>query len=108
MAVKISLENDVIRLFEDAGASFGADINAYTSYEETVYQLDLPDNIQLQSTFGVDAWRGDGLDLWDSEVERKKGVVLGEFRMARLDDKSFGEKFWPLHWKAACMNRKMH
>ncbi|MCZ8485781.1 insulinase family protein [Vibrio lentus] len=55
MAVKISLENDVIRLFEDAGASFGADINAYTSYEETVYQLDLPDNIQLQSTFGVDA-----------------------------------------------------
>ncbi|MCZ8488967.1 insulinase family protein [Vibrio lentus] len=33
-------ENDVIRLvFEDAGANFGADINAFTSYEETVYQL---------------------------------------------------------------------
>ncbi|MGF1851952.1 insulinase family protein [Vibrio satsumensis] len=87
-------ENDVIRLFEDAGASFGADINAYTSYEETVYQLDLPDNIQLQSALTWMRDIGDGLDLSSSEVEKEKGVVLGEFRMARLDDKSFGEKFF--------------
>ncbi|MEO9497246.1 MAG: insulinase family protein [Vibrio splendidus] len=87
-------ENDVIRLFEDAGASFGADINAYTSYEETVYQLDLPDNIQLQSALTWMRDIGDGLDLSSSEVEKEKGVVLGEFRMARLDDKSFGDIYY--------------
>ncbi|MEL0607395.1 M16 family metallopeptidase [Vibrio echinoideorum] len=86
-------QNDLIRLFEDAGASFGADINAYTSYEETVYQLDLPDNIQLQSALTWMRDIGDGLDLSSSEVEKEKGVVLGEFRMARLDDKSFPEKY---------------
>ncbi|MFA0654676.1 M16 family metallopeptidase [Vibrio sp. 10N.222.49.C12] len=87
-------QNDVIRLFEDAGASFGADINAYTSYEETVYQLDLPDNIQLQSALTWMRDIGDGLDLSSSEVEKEKGVVLGEFRMARLDDKSFGDIYY--------------
>ncbi|WP_286302682.1 M16 family metallopeptidase [Vibrio apostichopi] len=87
-------QNDVIRLFEDAGASFGADINAYTSYEETVYQLDLPDNVQLQSALTWMRDVGDGLDIASSEVEKEKGVILGEFRMARLDDKSFGEVFY--------------
>ncbi|SBS60320.1 insulinase family protein [Vibrio atlanticus] len=87
-------QNDVIALFEDAGASFGADINAYTSYEETVYQLDLPDNVQLQSALTWMRDIGDGLDLTSSEVEKEKGVVLGEFRMARLDDKSFPEVFY--------------
>ncbi|MCZ4308475.1 insulinase family protein [Vibrio sp. 10N.286.46.A8] len=86
-------QNDVIRLFEDAGASFGDDINAYTSYEETVYELDLPDNVQLQSALTWMRDIGDGLDLASSEVEKEKGVILGEFRMARLDDKSFSEVF---------------
>ncbi|TKG39415.1 M16 family metallopeptidase, partial [Vibrio tasmaniensis] len=67
-------QNDVIRLFEDAGASFGADINAYTSYQETVYQLDLPDNVQLQSALTWMRDIGDALDLSSSEVEKEKGV----------------------------------
>ena len=87
-------ENDVIRLFEDAGASFGADINAYTSYQETVYQLDLPDNVQLQSALTWMRDIGDALDLSSSEVEKEKGVILGEFRYARLDDKPFAEQFF--------------
>ncbi|MEZ9441455.1 M16 family metallopeptidase, partial [Vibrio atlanticus] len=73
--------------------SFGDDINAYTSYEETVYELDLPDNVQLQSALTWMRDIGDGLDLASSEVEKEKGVILGEFRMARLDDKSFSEVF---------------
>ncbi|MFS1489296.1 M16 family metallopeptidase [Vibrio splendidus] len=87
-------QNDVIRLFEDAGASFGADINAYTSYQETVYQLDLPDNVQLQSALTWMRDIGDRLDLSSSEVEKEKGVILGEFRYARLDDKPFAEQFF--------------
>ena len=86
-------QNDVIRLFEEAGSSFGADINAYTSYEDTVYELDLPDNLQLEQALTWMRDVGDGLDLSSSEVEKEKGVILGEFRMARLDDKSFPEKY---------------
>ncbi|MEZ8336924.1 M16 family metallopeptidase [Vibrio cyclitrophicus] len=87
-------QNDVIRLFEDAGASFGADINAYTSYQETVYELDLPDNTQLEQALTWLRDIGDGLEIADTEVEKEKGVIIGEFRYARLDDKPFAEQFF--------------
>ncbi|MEZ9309496.1 insulinase family protein, partial [Vibrio cyclitrophicus] len=60
----------------------------------TVYQLDLPDNVQLQSALTWMRDIGDGLDLSSSEVEKEKGVILGEFRYARLDDKPFAEQFF--------------
>ena len=33
--------NDVVKLFEASGGSFGADINATTTYQQTTYKLDL-------------------------------------------------------------------
>ncbi|UTT86511.1 insulinase family protein [Vibrio pelagius] len=87
-------QNDVISLFEDAGVSFGADLNAYTSYQETVYQLDLPDNTQLTQALTWMRDVGDGLDIADVEVEKEKGVILGEFRYARLEDKQLADKFY--------------
>ena len=35
-------ENELIAVLRSFGAGFGADINAYTSYDETVYQLTMP------------------------------------------------------------------
>ena len=87
-------QNDVIRLFEDAGVSFGADLNAYTSYQETVYQLDLPDNTKLTQALTWMRDIGDGLDIADVEVEKEKGVILGEFRHARLEDKQLADRFY--------------
>lgn len=40
--------NDVVKLFEQSGGSFGADINAFTSYQQTSYQLDLANNTKLE------------------------------------------------------------
>lgn len=87
-------QNDVISLFEHAGVSFGADLNAYTSYQETVYQLDLPDNTQLTQALTWMRDIGDGLDIADVEVEKEKGVILGEFRYSRLEDKQLADKFY--------------
>src|SRR5690606_12889572 len=35
-------ENDLLRILERHGLAFGADTNAYTSFDETVYMLELP------------------------------------------------------------------
>src|SRR3990167_5198286 len=35
-------KNDIIRYIEGVGMRFGADLNAYTSWDETVYQLEVP------------------------------------------------------------------
>lgn len=71
--------NDVVELFEQSGASFGADLNAYTSYQETLYKLDLPDNKNLDKALAWFRDIGDGLLLSEDEIEKEKGVILGNF-----------------------------
>lgn len=86
--------NDVVKMFEESGLSFGADINAYTSYYETVYKLDLPNRIQLENAVKWMRDIGDGLTISDEEVEKEKGVIQGEIRRNRPEHKSFNEKLY--------------
>ncbi|CDT51765.1 zinc protease [Vibrio coralliirubri] len=86
--------NDVVELFEQSGASFGADLNAYTSYQETLYKLDLPDNKNLDKALAWFRDIGDGLLLSGAEIEKEKGVILGEFRHTRVEDKPLSFKFY--------------
>ncbi|WP_158584240.1 M16 family metallopeptidase [Salinibius halmophilus] len=81
-------ENDVVRFFERAGMQFGGDINAYTTFGETVYQLSIPsDDRELVSeayqVLGDWAYR---LDISPEEVEKEIGVVLEEWQMRGTDD----------------------
>lgn len=86
--------NDVVNMFEKAGLTFGADINAYTSYYETVYKLDLPSNQQIDE--GVMWLRdiADGLTLSAAEIDKEKGVIQGEIRRTRPEHKSLSEKYY--------------
>lgn len=86
--------NDVIKLFEQGGASFGADINAYTSYEETVYKLDLVDNSQLKEALLWMRDIGDGMTMDAKEVNKEAEVIQGEFRLTRLQEKPIGFQFY--------------
>ncbi|MCV5638584.1 insulinase family protein, partial [Escherichia coli] len=81
--------NDVVKLFEQSGGSFGADINAFTTYQQTSYKLDLANNDKLEDALTWMRDIGDGLEFAPAQVEKEKGVVLGEWRRANPDDKSF-------------------
>jgi zinc protease len=54
--------NQLIREMQSRGIAFGAHVNAYTSFDETVYMLDLPDlkPDTLDLTFGIMRDFGDG------------------------------------------------
>lgn len=86
--------NEMVSLFEQAGLTFGADINAYTAYYETVYQLDLPDNTQLNNALLWMRDIGDGLTIAPAEVEKEKGVIQGEIRRTRPGNKSLADKYY--------------
>jgi len=70
----------LIEWFQENGMAFGADTNAYTSFSETVYQLDLPNSDTETLTEGFTVMRdwADGLLLEEAEVTKEKGVVDGE------------------------------
>lgn len=62
------------------GIAFGAHANAYTSFDETVYMLDLPNNEADTLKLGFDVMRdfGDGAFLRNEEIDKERGVILAE------------------------------
>ncbi len=71
----------VVKL-QHLGLQFGAHTNAHTSFDETVYKLDLPDPKPETLATGLTVmadWAG-GMLLVPAEVERERGVILAELR----------------------------
>ncbi|MEO6570566.1 MAG: insulinase family protein [Ilumatobacteraceae bacterium] len=75
-------ENELIDTLRSFGAAFGADVNAFTSYDETVYSLVVPNAPESLET-GLNV-----LEQWlshatfdDAQVVAERGVVLDEWRV---------------------------
>jgi len=75
--------NELIRVLERFGSDFGPDVNAYTSYEETVYELELPTDSQeiLETGFDVLEQWATAATLDPTEVDLERGVLLEEWRV---------------------------
>lgn len=73
--------NGMIDYLESKGAKFGKDLNAHTSFNETVYKLQLPSkNINfLDSTLTILADWADGLLLDSTEIDKERGVIYSEW-----------------------------
>ncbi len=71
----------MVRFLESKGAKFGKDLNAHTSFDETVYKLQLPssDPATVDSTLLIMADWAYGLSFDPVEVEKEKGVILSEW-----------------------------
>ncbi len=85
--------NELISVLESFGPRFGPDINAYTSFDETVYELSLSAEEDLMG-LGIDVlrqWAGEAT-LTETDVVEERGVVLDEWRLrAQGFDGRFGE-----------------
>ncbi|MCD8282916.1 MAG: insulinase family protein [Prevotella sp.] len=76
--------NDVIEYCRSIGVEFGRDLNAYTSVEETVYNID---NVPTYREASLDScllilrdW-ADGLTLDPVEIDKERGVIHEEWRL---------------------------
>lgn len=76
--------NSLIEYCRSIGVEFGADLNAYTSIEETVYNIDnVPTNREssLDSCLLILRDWADGLTLAPEEIDKERGVIHEEWRM---------------------------
>jgi zinc protease len=75
-------EGEMVRLLERQGLAFGADTNAQTSFEHTIYMLDLPRNdpALLGTALMLMRETASELKFDPAAVERERGVVLAEMR----------------------------
>ncbi len=74
--------NELITVLESFGPRFGPDINAHTSYDETVYELSLSNEDELLD-LGIGVLRewATRATLTVEDVEEERGVVLDEWRL---------------------------
>ncbi len=75
----------LIDMLEKSGVAFGADLNASTSFDETVYTLQVPtDKPELVNrAIGILRDWSDSVTFDPVEVDKERGVVLEEWRLGR-------------------------
>jgi len=73
---------ELVSYLESIGAQFGAHVNAYTSFDETVFMLDVPTERPgvLERGFEALSDFASGLSLDPVEIDRERGVVIEEWR----------------------------
>lgn len=76
-------EGEMVRLLEREGLAFGADTNASTGFDRTLYRLDLPRNDMelLGTALMLMRETASELTFDDAAVDREKGVILSERRV---------------------------
>ena len=73
---------ELVDYLESIGSRFGPDVNAYTSFDETVYMLEVPtdrDDVLRRGLEALSDFAG-GIALETSEIDRERGVVIEEWR----------------------------
>ena len=76
---------DLVNFLERSGVRFGPDLNAYTSFDETVYMLQVPTDTAAIVSKALDIledW-AHGLALDTTEIRKERGVVVEEWRTGR-------------------------
>lgn len=73
---------ELVSYLESIGSRFGPDVNAYTSFDETVYMLEVPTDREGILPRGLEALSdfAGGIALETAEIDRERGVVIEEWR----------------------------
>lgn len=73
---------ELIPAMQRLGLGFGGDANAYTSLEQTVYMLDLPNLKDETVDFAMKIMRdfGDGATMDAEAIEKERGIVVSELK----------------------------
>ncbi|HPH21290.1 MAG TPA: pitrilysin family protein [Haliscomenobacter sp.] len=99
-------KNELINYLESSGVRFGADLNAYTSFEETVYQLQVRnDTTHLHKGLLVLEDWASGITFDPKEVEKERGVVLSEWRNRQGPNQRLEDQYLPLLYGGS---RRLH
>ena len=90
-------KNELVSFLQSIGVEFGADLNAYTGFDETVYILPIPlsDPGNLNKGFQVlQDWAG-GISFDHKQIDDERAVVLEESRSGKGAEDRMFRKIYP-------------
>lgn len=96
-------KHELIKFIESLGMRFGADLNAYTSFDETVYMLQVPTDKPgaMERAFQVLEDWARNVTFDPAEIDKERGVVMEEWRIRRGAGARTTEKLFPIIFKGS-------
>ena len=94
-------KNELVDYLESVGTRFGADLNAYTSFDETVYMLQAKTDDQEKLMKGLlilQDWAG-GVTFDPEEIDKERGVVISEWRTRLSANQRMQKVYFPIMYK---------
>lgn len=90
-------KNDIVSFLQDIGVGFGNDLNAYTSFDETVYILPIPVDKpgNLEKGFQVLEDWAHNVTYLDDDIEGEKPIILEESRLGKGAQDRMFKKVYP-------------
>src|SRR6478672_10302157 len=90
-------KNELVNYLQKIGVQFGADLNAYTGFDETVYILPISTDdpkIVEQGFTVLEDWAFNNL-MDKSEIDKERGVVLEESRLSKGAQQRMLRQYFP-------------
>ncbi|MEI8202663.1 MAG: insulinase family protein [Bacteroidota bacterium] len=94
-------KNELVNFLQKTGVKFGADINAYTSFDETVYMLQIPDDKEGLLEKGlqvIEDW-AHNVTFDSKEIDKERGVITEEWRLGLGAEDRMQKKYFPVIFK---------
>ena len=102
-------KNDLVNYLQSIGVEFGADLNAYTSFDETVYILPIPadDSVKVEKGFTIlEDWAFNAL-LDTAEINKERGVVLEESRLSKGAGARMQKQYFPILFNGSAYSNRL-
>jgi len=96
-------KNELVSYLQSIGVKFGADLNAYTSFDETVYILPVPtekDETVAQAFNILEDW-AHNVTFEGEEIDKERGIVIEEWRRGRGADQRMRDQYFPILFKGS-------
>ena len=96
-------KQEIVSFMESIGMRFGPSLNAFTSFDETVYMLQVPtDKPQVldKSFLILEDW-AHNLSFDPAEIDKERGVIVEEWRLGRGANARMQDKYFPILFKGS-------
>lgn len=96
-------KQELVDFLEKSGVNFGADVNAYTGFDETVYMLQLPTDSPSVFKKGfqiLEDW-AHNVSFDSAEIDKERGVVIEEWRSGQGAGERIRSKTFPVLLKGS-------
>lgn len=90
-------KNELVKTLQNMGVRFGADLNAYTSFDETVYMLPIPTENPKNLEVGFQILRewAQFATMADQDIDDERKIILEEERTGKGAVDRMQKKFLP-------------